>query len=74
MNASNLDFLELGPVIGMDPPCEADDYMVGQISTRRVVDADGHQVVGEGETVTPAIIAQARRLGLLHALDTRFAD
>lgn len=61
---------EVGSIEG--EPSELSDYMIGQISLCRLVDEHGKVIIEPGEVVTMGTIKEAKRLGLLHQLATRF--
>lgn len=50
----------------------ADDWMVGQISTVRLLDKRGQVIVEPGQRITPGIVEQASRAGVLHKLEAEF--
>ncbi len=47
----------------------AEDWMVGQVAARRLVDRQGRTIVEKGQTITAAIVAMASRTGMLHRLE-----
>jgi hypothetical protein len=54
-------------------PTEAsDDWMVGQLATVKLLDRRGHVIVERGQRITPAIVEQASRAGVLHRLEVEF--
>jgi hypothetical protein len=50
----------------------ADDWMVGQTSTVRLIDKRGLVIVEPGQRITPGIVEQASRAGVLHKLEAEF--
>lgn len=52
----------------------ADDWMVGQIATVRLVDRAGHVIVEPGARITASVIEQASRAGVLHKLEAAFPE
>lgn len=51
-------------------PAEAhEDWMVGQVATVRLVDGLGHVIVEPGQRITPGVVEQASRAGVLHRLE-----
>lgn len=50
-------------------PDPAEDWMVGQVAARRLVDRQGRTIVEKGQTITAAIVAMASRTGMLHRLE-----
>ncbi|HBN08976.1 MAG TPA: hypothetical protein DD435_10125 [Cyanobacteria bacterium UBA8530] len=63
---------ELSPSAEEESPYEANDYMVGQISLSRLSDKEGRTLISPGETITLEVVRQAKRLGLLNRLESRF--
>ncbi|HEY9764957.1 MAG TPA: hypothetical protein V6C82_01265 [Chroococcales cyanobacterium] len=62
----------VSPSAEEEPAYEANDYMVGQISLSRLSDKEGRPLISPGETITLEVVRQAKRLGLLNRLDSRF--
>ena len=60
------------PPLGEASP--ADDWMVGQVATRRLVDRQGKLIVEQGQHVTSAIVEHASRAGMLHLLEAEPRD
>lgn len=46
-----------------------DDWMVGHVATRRVLDRRGQVVVEAGQVITAGTVARACRAGVLHLLE-----
>lgn len=55
-------------------PSPTDDWMVGQVATRKLVDRQGRMIVEQGQHVTPAIVEHASRAGMLHLLEAEPRD
>ena len=55
-------------------PSPGEDWMVGQVATRRLVDRQGRVIVEQGQVVTPAIVEHASRSNLLHLLEAAPRD
>lgn len=56
----------------VEPSEAADDWMVGQVSTVRLMDKRGQVIVEPGQRITPGIVEQANRAGVLHRLEAEF--
>ncbi|MNL49024.1 hypothetical protein D3C87_1719270 [compost metagenome] len=56
----------------VEPSEAADDWMVGQVSTVRLIDKRGQVIVEVGQRITPGIVEQASRAGVLHRLEAEF--
>lgn len=59
-------------VTGLNEPRSQHDYMVGQYATVKLADGEGRLIVEAGGLITPQVLDQARRAGLLHRLGATF--
>jgi sporulation protein YlmC with PRC-barrel domain len=50
----------------------SNDWMVGRRSTVRLTDRRGQIIVEPGQPITPGVVEQASRAGVLHRLDAEF--
>jgi hypothetical protein len=60
------------PVEVLEVSEATDDWMVGQVSTVRLTDKRGQVIVEAGQRITPSIVEQASRAGVLHKLEAEF--
>lgn len=60
------------PIEPVEAAQATDDWMVGQISTVRLIDKRGQVIVEPGARITPGIVEQASRAGVLHKLEAEF--
>jgi sporulation protein YlmC with PRC-barrel domain len=51
-----------------------DDWMVGQVATVRLLDRRGHVIVEPGQRITPSVVEQASKAGVLHKLEAEFPE
>lgn len=51
---------------------ESGDFMIGQIASSPLRDPSGEVLIDAGETITLALVKQAKRYGILHQLEARF--